>query len=104
MPGKNPMVAGGNGPPPFGGASFFKDLAPKDGLLVGVEVVIGRPYADELILSVLPLYRAGKVGEFGKQFGTAADGPITLKAKAEYAVGGITAKARNVCDGFSLTF
>ncbi len=55
MPGKNPMVAGGNGPPPFGGASFFKDLAPKDGLLVGVEVVIGRPYADELILSVLPL-------------------------------------------------
>lgn len=99
-----PTVAGGNGPPPFGGAPFFKDVGPSGSLLVGVEVVLGRPYFDELILSVRPLYRLGVKEATGKQFGTTVENAVTLKAKAGYAVGGITAKARNVCDGFSLTF
>jgi S1-C subfamily serine protease len=98
-----PTVVGGNGGGPFGGPAF-KDLAPAGGLLVGVEVVIGRPYYDELVRSVRPIYRVGERESKGKQFGTVLDSPRTLKAKAGYAVGGITAKARNVCDGFSLTF
>ncbi len=101
---KGPTVVGGNGPGPFGGSPHFKDLAPAGGLLVGVEVVIGRPYGDELVRSVRPIYRVGERESKGKQFGTVLDSPRTLKAKAGYAVGGITAKARNVCDGFSLTF
>lgn len=100
--GKDPLVIGGHGA--FGGAPFFKDTAPADGLLVGLEVVIGRPFADELVRSVRPIYRVGEKESFGKQFGTTTDNPVTLKAKAGYAVGGITAKARNWCDGFSLTF
>jgi S1-C subfamily serine protease len=100
---KTPTVVGGNGTL-FGGAPFVKDVAPDGGLLVGLEVVIGRPIRDELVLSVRPIYRAGEKETFGRQFGTVLDSPTTVKAKPGYAVGGIAAKARNVCDGFSITF
>jgi len=100
---KTPTVVGGNGPL-FGGAPFVKDVAPDGGLLVGLEVVIARPYRDELVRSVRPIYRVGEKEAFGKQFGTALGSPMSVKAKPGYAVGGIAAKARNVCDGFSLTF
>jgi len=93
LPGTNPAVVGGKDP-------FFKDAAPKGGLLVGVEVVPGEDH----VLAVMPLYRVGKVDQFGTQFGTSADAPMTVKAKPGYAVGGITAKARAACDGFCLTF
>ena len=100
---KSPVVVGGNGPL-FGGAPFVKDVAPPGGLLIGFEVVIARPFRDELVRAVRPIYRVGGVETPGEQFGKATGDPVEVKAKPGYAVGGITAKARNVCDGFSVTF
>jgi S1-C subfamily serine protease len=96
--GKEPTIIGGRLHP------ASKDVAPPGALLVGLEVVIGKPIRDELIQSVRPIYRVGDKESFGQQFGTDVKGAITIKAKAGYAIGAMSAKARNVCDGFSVTF
>jgi Trypsin-like peptidase domain len=84
--------------------SGFKDVGPQGALLVGLEVVIGKPIRDEMIQSVRPIYRVGDKESFGAQFGTDVKNAVTIKAKEGYAIGAISAKARNVCDGFSVTF
>jgi len=96
--GKEPTIIGGRLDP------AAKDLAPDGVLLVGLEVVIGKPIHDELIQSVRPIYRAGETEWFGAQFGTDVKNAVTIKAKAGYAIGAISVKARIVCDGFSVTF
>jgi hypothetical protein len=97
-PGKTPVIAGGGTDPQF------KDAAPAGGLLVGLEVVIGRPFNDELIRSVRPIYRVGDKESFGEQRGTVLADPVTIKAKPGYAIGAITTKTRLWCDGLSVTF
>jgi S1-C subfamily serine protease len=82
----------------------FKDVGPQGALLVGLEVVIGKPIRDELIQSLRPIYRVGDKESFGTQFGTDTKNAVTIKAKPGYAIGALSAKARNVCDGFSVTF
>ncbi len=96
--GKEPtIIAGGN-------AQRFKDVSPDAGLLIGLEIGVGKFGNEDVIKAVRPIYRVGADEKLGEQRGTQLGRVTTIKAKAGYAVGAITYKFGLNFDGCSLTF
>ena len=91
-------ILGGAGKPEF------KDQAPENGLLVGLEIAIGKFVRTEVVKAVRPIYRVGQKETFGQQYGMPPGDVVTLKAKEGYAVGAITVRAGLLADGLSITF
>jgi S1-C subfamily serine protease len=91
------IIAGGFAPQ-------FKDVAPDGGLLIGLELGLGKFFQEDVIKSVRPIYRVGGKEQFGSQRGVPPSPVVTIKAKDGYAVGAITCKSGLNFDGCSLTF
>jgi hypothetical protein len=81
-----------------------RDVAPKEGLLVGLKVGLGRAFGSEVIQAIRPIYRVGEKESLGKQCGVPQTRVLTEKAKPGYGVGAITVKAGLIADGFSVTY
>jgi S1-C subfamily serine protease len=96
--GKEPTIVAG------GGAPLFKDVAPNGGLLIGLEIGLGKFGREDVIKAVRPIYRVGDREQFGGQRGMPPTAATTIKAKDGYAVGAITCKSGLNFDGCSLTF
>lgn len=128
VPGPGPKVPGPNNPgpkpvpPPVEGpggidgsrkskiigfpfADDFVDEGPAGGLLIGVEVGLGKFINNTVVHAVRPVYRAGNSETTGTWHGP-TDGKEMQRilAKPGYAVGAITVKRGLGVDGFSLTF
>jgi hypothetical protein len=82
----------------------FQDRAPKDGVLIGLQVGLGRFVQNDIVIAVRPIYRVGGREVRGKLHGTNLTRPLTIRAKPGYAVAGITAKGGLRVDGFRITF
>jgi hypothetical protein len=87
-----------------GGAPVFKESAPEGGLLIGLEIIVGKFGPHDVIKAIRPIYRVKGKEQFGAQRGTAPAEAITIKAKEGYAVGALTCKSGLNFDGCSLTF
>ncbi|HEY2909735.1 MAG TPA: hypothetical protein VGI99_05790, partial [Gemmataceae bacterium] len=82
-----------------------QDGAPAGGLLVGLNVGVGKFAANQIVGTLQPIYRTGDRETTGATYGTdAPDGNAKVIAKPGYAIGAITVKAGLVVDGFSVTF
>jgi S1-C subfamily serine protease len=82
----------------------FKDAAPDGGLLIGLEVGLGKFLDLDIIRAVRPIYRTTKGEVQGKAYGTDFSRPVTVKARAGYAVGAVKAQSGLNFDGFCVTF
>jgi len=121
-PGPKPFNGAGPGPAPgppaptvadarkskivgFPFADDFVDEGPPGGLLVGVEVGLGKFLNNDVVHAVRPIYRAGTSESTGTWRGS-TDGKEMQRilAKPGYAVGAITVKRGLGVDGFSMTF
>jgi len=87
-----------------GGSEEHRDAAPPNGVLVGLEVGMGKWFNNDVVTAIRPIYRVGEKESFGEQFGTSTGNTIKVVAKPGYAVGSIKAKAAGGLDGFSITF
>jgi hypothetical protein len=79
-------------------------LAPDDGILIGFEIGLAKSGKRDLIKAAKPIYLVGDKEMPGEARGTKFDNVVTLKAKAGYAVGGISAKHGGNFDGMSISF
>jgi hypothetical protein len=95
---KTPTIVAG------GAAPVFKEVAPDGGLLIGLEIGLGKFGKDDVIKSVRPIYRAGGKDHLGQQRGTPPTPAVTVKAKDGYAIAAVTCKSGLNFDGCSLTF
>jgi serine protease Do len=83
----------------------FQERAPEGGLLIGFEVSLGKFVDRGVIRSLRPIYRTAEGEETrGKQYGTPQGKVYTARAKAGYALGGVSIRTGLLIDGFSLTF
>jgi hypothetical protein len=89
----------GNGGP---GQKFVDQSS--GGVLVGLEIGVGKWGDADVIKSLRPIYRVGTRTAFGRRYGTAVDRLVVVKARNGYAVSGMTTKSAAVVDGLSLTF
>ena len=87
-----------------GGDTVFKDDAPEGGLLVGMEIGLGKFFNNDVIRSGRAIYRVDGKDSFGTQRGSDTSNVITVRAKPGYAVGAVTIKAGLTADGMSFTF
>ncbi|WP_439630603.1 protein kinase domain-containing protein [Gemmata sp.] len=98
-PGKEPYIFGSIEHDPK-----FKTVGPEGATLVGLDVRFAKFGATDIARAVRPIYRVSGREEAGKSFGTNFAGAVTMRARAGYAVGGMTGKAGWWCNGFSLTY
>lgn len=82
----------------------FRDQAPDGGMLVGLDVGLGKFLNLDVVKSVQPIYRTAKGEVAGRKFGTDFSQVHQVRAKAGYAVGGINVKAGLLVNGFSVKF
>jgi serine/threonine protein kinase len=82
----------------------FKTVGPAGGLLVGLETRFEKFGERVIARAVRPIYRVGGRDEYGQQFGNDLSGAVMLRARDEYAVGGIVGKAEQWCHGFALIY
>jgi hypothetical protein len=87
-----------------GGQQLFKERAPKGGVLIGLEIGLGKFFGEDVIKAVRPTYRVNGNEQFGVQRGQMPGTPKTIKAKEGDAVGAIACKSGLNFDGCSLTF
>ncbi len=97
-PGKEATILGGVFDP------VFADSAPDGAILIGLEMGMGDWFGKPAPRAFRPIYRVGEREVFGEQRGTKPKDAVTLKAKAGYAVGGISATVGLCCDGLVLTY
>jgi len=83
--------------------SLFRDVAPEDGLLVGLEAGLGKFVRNDIVVAVRPIYRVGTEEKLGNEWGSNTTS-VKVIAKPGYAIGAITVKAGLGLDGFSVTF
>ncbi len=90
----------------MGGAfdPVFRDQAPAGGVLIGLNVGLGKFINNDIIAAVQPIYRTPMGEVLGQAHGNNFSRLVRIKAKDGYAVGGITGKAGLTMDGFSVTF
>jgi hypothetical protein len=82
----------------------FTDMAPAGGLLVGIDIGLGKFVDNDVIKTVRPIYRVNNKEVLGKQHGTDTSRVVRPSAKPGYAVAGLTIKAGLVVDCVSVTF
>jgi len=96
--GPETRILGGFGPE-------FQDLAPEGGVLIGLEVGLGKFAVNDVIKAIRPIFRTAQGEEtLGKQHGKDTSNVVTVKAKEGYAVGAITLKQGLLVVGLSVTF
>ncbi len=84
---------------------LFRDVAPPKGLLTGLEVGLGKWADNDVVTAVRPIFTTAAGEEIlGQQHGADTSHVTRVTAKPGYAVGGLTAKAAAVVNGFSVTF
>jgi hypothetical protein len=83
---------------------LFMDTAPEGGLLVGIDIGLGKFGGNDVITSARPIYLLKNEEVLGKQYGTDTGRVVRAIAKPGYAVAGLTTKAGLVLDGMSVTF
>lgn len=90
----------------FGGAfqAPFRDEAPDNGRLIGLEVSLGQFANIRIVKAVRPIYLTDKGEVNGEQHGAKLKNVVTIKAKEGYAVGGMTVRAGLMVNGLSFTF
>ncbi len=96
-----------DGPTQIMGGAFdppFRDEAPDGGVLVGLDVGLGKFINNDIIIAARPIYRTGKGEVAGGTYGTDFSRPVSVRAKPGYAIGAMTAKSGLTIDGFSVTF
>jgi S1-C subfamily serine protease len=88
----------------FNDPEFFEE-SPNEGLLVGMEVGIGRFFDSPVVHAVRPIFRTGAVDTVGQWHGpTVGKEMQRIVAKPGYAVGAITVKNGLTIDGVLITF
>ena len=92
------VIGGGFGRDPY------TDSAPAGGLLVGLEVGVGKFANVDVIQSIRAVFRVGKKESLGPQHGTNLTRVTRLVAKPGYAVGAITVRSGANADGLRLVF
>jgi S1-C subfamily serine protease len=88
----------------FGLGPEFRELAPKDGLLIGLELGLNPDGNRFIVRQARPIYLVGDKEVKGEQRGKATGPTVTLKAKTGYAVGALICKHGLAVDGLSLVF
>ena len=84
-------------------ADKYRDVSP-DGVLVGFQVGLGKGFGNVVVAAWRPIFRT-KTGEsFGKWHGKPFVATVTVKAKPDYVVSGMTIRTGLLVDGFTLTF
>jgi hypothetical protein len=83
---------------------YFRDFAPRGGILVGLRFTYHRAFNSTLIQSVQPIYQAGSTLSEGSWHGPAEGPGDTLLARPGYAIGSLTVRTGLVLNGFSATF
>ena len=71
----------------------FRDEAPKDAMLIGLEIGFTNVGGREHVSAVRPIYRASSGEIAGSLHGPALKESTAFKAKDGYAVGGVTIKS-----------
>jgi S1-C subfamily serine protease len=71
----------------------FRDEAPKDALLVGLEIGYTKIGTRDILSAVRPIYRSASGESLGNCHGPTLKQTAAFKAKDGYAVGGITVKS-----------
>ena len=71
----------------------FRDEAPRDALLVGLEIGFTKIGARDVLNAVRPIYRSASGESLGKFHGPTLKSAVAVKAKDGYAVGGVTVKS-----------
>jgi S1-C subfamily serine protease len=101
-PGRPSRIQGGGGNPEF------REAGPKGGLLIGLEVGVGKFFNNDVIKAVRPVYRTGDKESVGEWYGPTdpdiVKEVVKVVTKPGYAVGAITVKTGLGMDGLSLTF
>jgi hypothetical protein len=92
------MIEGGMSDPEF------TDMAPVGGLLVGIDIGLGKFVNNDVIKTVRPIYRVNNKEVFGRRYGTDTSRFLRARAKPGYAVAGLWIKAGLVVDSVSVTF
>jgi S1-C subfamily serine protease len=82
----------------------YVDVAPEGGVLIGIEVGLGKFFKNDVVRAIRPIYRVGANESVGVQHGTQIERVVKLKAKAGYALAAVTIKAGATVDGMSATF
>ena len=74
------------------------------GLLVGLEVGLGKFFDIDVTQAIRAVYRSGEKDSLGPQRGTQLTRVTKLVAKPGYAIGAMTVKSGANADGLSVTF
>ena len=82
----------------------FRDGSPAGGLLVGLEVGIGKFTTRDVVKAIRPIYRVGEKDSNGTQYGNETTRLVKVLAKPGYAIGAITMKTTIGVEGLSVTF
>lgn len=88
------------------GAVKSEDIAPEGGVLVGLELGLGRFGADPIINAIRPIFQTADGEELlGKQHGTVTGKTVRVKAKKGYAAGAVKAvTSGGMVGGLAITF
>jgi hypothetical protein len=92
------LILGGTNQP------TFKDAAPQGGVLIGMDVGLGKFANLDLAMAVQPIYQTPNGEARGRKFGTDFSNIVSVKAKPGYAVGAINVKAGLLVNGFEIKF
>jgi S1-C subfamily serine protease len=87
-----------------GGEQEYRDVAPPSGVLVGMEVGLGKFFNNDVVKAIRPIYRVGEKDQMGEQYGTEWVSVVKVVAKPGYAVGAIRVRTGLGLDGLSVTF
>jgi hypothetical protein len=83
----------------------FRDVAPKNGRLIGFEVGLKKFLDNDVVGAIRPIFVDAQGTEImGKQHGTDMSRMVSIRAKKDYAVGAITVSPGIGVFGFSATF
>jgi S1-C subfamily serine protease len=82
----------------------YRDVCEEGGVLVGFQVGLGKFVSNDIVSSLRPIFRTKDGEKFGKWAGPVPAAPITVKAKSDYVVSGMSMRSALAIDGFTVTF
>lgn len=85
-------------------SSYYRDTAEEGGVLVGLQLGIGKFATHESITALRPIYLTQAGEKMGAWHGPTPTAPVTIKAKPGYVVGGVNLRAGVVLTGLALNF
>ena len=82
----------------------YRDVPPEGGILIGLQVNVGKFLNNATIDGIRPIYLTKKGEKLGEWQGVKSDDPVILKAKAGYVVAGMSVRSGLNLDGIALTY